>query len=171
MKNNLKFIIILCVLALGVTTVFGQAKKKANKDTEAWRYEIEVVGEGRTGTYLIKVWTYSKKPKVAIAQSKKNAIHGVIFKGFTGKDRLQGQAALASPDVEDEKSDYFDSFFGDGGKYLLYISETNDGAIASEDIMKVGKEYKIGVVVSVNVAGLRKELEQSKIIRSLSSGF
>ena len=33
------------------------------------------------------------------------------------------------------------------------------------------KEYKIGVVVSVSVASLRKDLESAGIIKSLSSGF
>ena len=51
--------------------LYSQAKKKANKDTENWRYEIEVVQTGTQGTYLIKVWSYSKKPAVAIEQAKK----------------------------------------------------------------------------------------------------
>ena len=36
------------------------AKKKANKDTKSWRYEIEGVSQGVQGTYLIKVWSFSK---------------------------------------------------------------------------------------------------------------
>jgi GTP-sensing pleiotropic transcriptional regulator CodY len=37
--------------------------------------------------------------------------------------------------------------------------------------MKVGKQYKIGVLVSVNVALLRKDLEDAGIIKSLNAGF
>jgi len=64
--------------------VFGQvlAQSKANKDTRNFRYEIEAQGEGVEGTYLVKVWTYSRSPKVSITQAKKNAVHGVIFQGF-----------------------------------------------------------------------------------------
>ena len=40
--------------------VNAQAKKKANKDTENWRYEIECVSTGAQGSYLIKVWSFSK---------------------------------------------------------------------------------------------------------------
>jgi len=37
--------------------------------------------------------------------------------------------------------------------------------------VKVGKEYKIGVVVSVSKDQLRKDLEAAGIIKGLSSGF
>ena len=48
---------------------------------------------------------------------------------------------------------------------------SNDGAVAAEDRMKVGKEYKVGVIVSVNVSALRKDLEAAGIIKSLDAGF
>ena len=43
--------------------------------------------------------------------------------------------------------------------------------VAAEDRMKIGKEYKIGVVVSVNVSALRKDLEDAGMIKSLNAGF
>jgi len=63
------------------------------------------------------------------------------------------------------------TFFRDGGKYMKYVRITGDGAIDSDDRLKVGKEWKIGVIVSVDVRGLRKDLEAADIIRSLNSGF
>lgn len=54
---------------------------------------------------------------------------------------------------------------------MKFVSLSNDGAVGAEDRMKIGKEYKIGLVVTVNVAELRKDLENAGIIRSLSSGF
>lgn len=169
--KNLKYIITL-VLLIAVSSISIAQQKKANKDTEAWRYEIEAVQTGTQGTYLIKVWSYSKKPEIATEQSKKNAIHGVIFKGFPGKAGVPGQSPLTNnSNLEEEKADFFNNFFSNGGKYMKYVSLSNDGAVAAEDRMKIGKEYKIGVIVSVNVAELRKELENEGIIRSLSSGF
>ncbi len=173
MKNVLKKISLLLVIIIGIVTVTNaQAKRKADKDTETWRYEIEVVQTGTQGTYLIKVWSYSKKPDVAIEQAKKNAVHGIIFKGFTGKSTVPGQKALATNvNLEEEKADFFKPFFDDGGKYMKFVSLSNDGAVAAEDRMKVGKEYKVGVIVSVNVSALRKDLEDAGIIKSLGAGF
>jgi hypothetical protein len=167
-KLNLLFLPFL-FLALGVS---AQAGKKAEKDTKEWRYEVEVVQQGHEGTYLVKVWSYSKKPNIAIEQAKKNAVHGIIFKGVAASGRVPSQKALTNnPNLEMEKQEYFDDFFADGGKYLKFVNVTGDGSVAAEDRLKVGKEYKIGVVLSVNVDGLRKDLEAAGVVKSLSSGF
>lgn len=150
----------------------AQKKKKANKETAAWRYDIEPMGVGTQGSYQVKVWSYSKKPRIATEQSKKNAVHGIIFKGFAAGNGSPGQKPLArNPNLENEKADFFDEFFKDGSKYQKYVTLTNDGAIREGDRINMGKEYKMGVIVSVNVAGLRKDLEASGIIKGLASGF
>jgi len=163
----------ICLLITTCTSlVFSQAKKKAENDTKKWRYEIEPVQTGSQGTYLIKVWSYSKKPNVAIEQAKKNAVHGIIFRGFTTRGQVEGKPALTNnPNLEMEKQEFFDDFFADGGKYMKFVSVTGDGSVAAEDRLKVGKEYKIGVVVSVNISLLRKDLETAGVIKSLGAGF
>lgn len=168
----MKKIFLLLILMVTATT-FSQAKKKADKATEEWRYEIECAGIGTDGTYLIKVWSYSKKGNVAITQAKKNAIHGIIFKGFAGGEKgCNSQKPLVSnPNLESEKEDFFKPFFEDGGKYMKFVSVSSDGNVDASDRMKVGKEYKIGIVVSVMKDALRKDLEAAGIIKGLSSGF
>lgn len=169
MKKISLLIMSMFFLSIGV---YAQAGKKAEKDTREWRYEIEPVQTGSTGTYLLKVWSYSKKPNVAIEQAKKNAVHGIIFRGFATRDKVEGKPALTNnPNLEMEKQEFFDDFFADGGKYLKFVNVTGDGSVASEDRLKVGKEYKIGVVVSVNVGLLRKDLETAGVIKSLGAGF
>lgn len=165
--------ILFTAIALGLMfCANAQSRKKANKDTETWRYEIEVVQNGTQGTYLIKVWSYSTNPEIAIEQSKKNAVHGIIFKGYTGTQTIDGQKPLTdNVNLEVEKADFFKPFFADGGKYMKFVSTSNDGAVAAEDRMKIGKEYKIGVIVTVNKSALLKDLENAGIIKSLNSGF
>ncbi|MFC0518662.1 hypothetical protein ACFFGT_30890 [Mucilaginibacter angelicae] len=172
MKIQITVALILSLM-LGVSlSGNAQAKKRANEDTENWRYELEVVGTGVEGTYLVKVWSYSKKPVIAIEQSKKNAVHGVIFKGFAGKQGIEGKPPLVTNvNIEQEKQEFFNDFFSDGGKYMKFVNLTTDGAVAAEDRLKIGKEYKVGVVVSVNVELLRKDLEDAGIVKSLNSGF
>lgn len=163
---------LLGAFVLLANLALGQAKKKAENDTFEWRYEIEVVNTGTQGTKQVKVWTYSKKADVAMEQAKKNAVHGIIFKGMPNNGSVQGDKALAQdPNLESSQEEFFKEFFKDGGKYSKYVTLVNNGAIAPGDIMKIGKEFKVGVIVSVNTGGLRKDLEQAGIIKSLTNGF
>lgn len=174
----MKRIFLSIMIVLTASSLFAQkkAKKEADLNTAKWRYEIQCAGIGLDGTYLIKVWSFSKNPDVAIEQAKKNAVHGIIFKGIVGVSnpnvRCTTQQPLASnPNLEEEKKDFFDMFFANGGKYMKYVNITSDGNISASDRIKVDKEYKIGVIVSVMKDELRKDLEAAGIIKGLSSGF
>jgi hypothetical protein len=173
--GNISFL-TLCFFICISTLMNAQSKRKKNadKDTGNWRYEIECAGIGVQGTYLIKVWSYSKNPDIAIEQSKKNAVHGIIFKGFNGgKQGCISQKPLARKiNLENEKKSFFKNFFSDGGDYLKFVSLSSDGSVAANDRLKVSKkEYKIGVVVSINKDELRKSLETAGVLKSLSNGF
>lgn len=176
MKQTHRFL-LLSTLLIAVNFFCNaqtKAKKKANEDTETWKYEIEALKTGTQGSYLIKVWSYSKKPEIAIEQAKKNAVHGIIFQGFSGKQGIPGQKPLANnSSLEFEKADFFNAFFSDSeGRYRKFVSLTTDGSVSAEDRLKIDKKtYKIGVVVSVNVSSLRKDLEDAGIIKKLGAGF
>lgn len=173
MKKIFLLFLVLFSFCFSNLALAQSSKKKADKDTFEWRYEIESTGqEGVQGTYQVKVWSYSKKPETAVEQAKKNAVHGVIFRGFPAKGGAKPKSALAtSPNIEQEKADFFADFFATGGKYLKFVTVANNGALGQGDVIKVGKEYKVGVVISINVAMLRKDLEDAGIIKGLSSGF
>lgn len=172
LKPTVLLIITVLLVSAYSNKVFSQAENKANKDTKIWRYEIECAGVGNDGTYSLKVWSYSKNPTVATEQAKKNAVHGVIFKGFTGGGAGCTQKPLTNnPDLEQQQMTFFKDFFADGGKYMKYVNVSGDGAIEAGDRMKIGKEYKIGVYVSVQKDLLRKDLEAAGIIKSLGNGF
>jgi len=168
--KNVKFILLTLVFLCALFTGFSQAKKKANKDTEQFRYDISCAGVGAQGTYLVKVWSYCKKsqPQVATEQSRKNAVHGIIFKGFSGATQgCPAQRALASdPTIAQQHSDFFRKFFSDGGDYMKYVLSTE-----RVDRVKVGREYKIACVVSVAKDQLRKDLEAAGILKGISTGF
>lgn len=165
-----KSIILITIFSLfAINNVNAQrGKKKADTETNEWRYEVEKTGTGKQGTYQLKVWTYSKDVATATEQAKKNAVHAVMFKGIPGSQK----PLVKNPNAEQEKSEFFKAFFKDGGKFQKYVFLSNNGGIGPGDRIKISKkEYKIGVVVSVSIASLRKDLEAAGIIKSLSSGF
>lgn len=164
----MKKLLLLAAALLVVAGASASSRKLKNSDTQKFQYEIEGVNNGLQGSYLVKVWSYSARPKADIETCKKNAVHGVIFKGYAGTQNARPQRPLiADPGTELEHAEFFDLFFKDGGEYNKYVTIT----AGSQEIVKVGKQYKIGLVVSVSKDALRKALEKAGVARSLSAGF
>lgn len=174
-KFVMKISLVLILLLSFSFNANAQRKKKiANKDTKAWRYDIECEGIAKQGSKLVKVWSYSKKPKFAIGQAMKNAVHGIVFKGYAGGGNgcTSFKPLVSKPGAENEHAAFFDTFFSDGGEFMKYVTAATDGNIAPGDRLKVSKrEYKIGVVINVATDQLRKKLEAEGIIRALNAGF
>ena len=163
-----KILLSLLVVVMCLPSCRALRQKQANTDTNQYRYEIECAGNAVQGTYLVKVWTYSRNASVAENQCRKNAVHGVIFKGYGGGQGCVSQRPMANnPGVEQQYKEYFDSFFATGGEFQKYASIMS----GTTETVKVGKEYKVGCVVSVRKDDLRKALEAAGVIKSLNSGF
>lgn len=166
-----KGILLFLMVQAVVFTACAQQKKVVNRETTQWRYEIQAaVGQGQAGTALVRIYTYSKKAQLAESQAGKNAVHGVLFKGYPGRYegniRIVGRDAMIA-DVEAERKDsaYFVQFFKDGGAFQRYVSYINNGT--PDEVLRVGKEYKIGVTVVVMVDQLRKRLEDDGILKPM----
>jgi len=176
--NRKKIQLALILLLFLSFSLHGQLfvgkQKKADKATKEFQYDIECVGTGKKDQKLIKVWSYSKKRKYAISQSWKNAVHGIIFKGFSGSGRTctSFRPLMNKPMTQKQYDTFFEDFFLDNGDYSQYVSDADDGLINPEDVLKVNRKiYKIGVIVNVNVGELRKRLVSEGLINGLSSGF
>jgi hypothetical protein len=163
-----KIVLILSVFMLAVTS-FATNNVDLNAGAEDFRYDIEYCQTAADGMVMVKVWSYAKKANNALALSRVNAVHGVIFRGYASSSAATSQRPLVSdPTIESTKADFFEAFFKEDGPYLRYVSTVLEG---SEEVRKVGKEYKVGVVVTVNKDMLRKHLEQAGVVRGLGSGF
>lgn len=130
-------------------------------------YNYELTREGlpapRDANFVICwVYSYGKRADITTEVCKRNAIHGIIFKGLPSTNLGGAVPALIKNGSYDEYADYFDRFFK-GGDYMQYIEETNKGF---QDVMKLSsKEYKVGITVKVRVNDLRKRLMKDGIIK------
>ncbi|MED9962082.1 MAG: hypothetical protein U0J38_02885 [Bacteroidales bacterium] len=159
-----KYLILLLVVLLGIGEVSAQSKKKE------YRYEVAPVSVGAQGTYLIKVFSYAKSKKKALNLVKENAIHAVLFSGFTGGNGIATQKPLVSNKIKSENEEFFEKFF-ENKEYERFVNLSTDSTVKPGDMIKVGKLYKIGFVVSVNKDGLREYLESQGILKSLGGMF
>jgi hypothetical protein len=170
--KKIKQILVLSSVAFVMLYASSCSSTRKVADTPIPKYELEAMQTGTQGTYLVKVWTYSKEPMLDLNQVKKNAVHGVLFEGFKGKPGIPAQVAIvADPKVETEKAEFFNTFFNADGEFQKFVTPVNNGAIAAEDRIRVGKIFKIGVVCSVNAAELRRHLEEAQVIKGLDAGF
>ena len=174
--RNYKMRKLLILLLIGGMITSVQAQRKKNKNIAGYtkqNYEITCIGVGNEGTKLIAVYGYGKDPERAGYEAKRNAVHGVIFKGTqTNSGGCMGVKALAkSASLETERADFFEKFFADGGLYLNFISASGESK-ANRTITKIDKKtYKVGTAVAVRYDALRKELENAGVVKKLSSGF
>ena len=153
--------------------VEGQNELKSQINQGVWHYEIEGIAEAKDGNYLVKVWSFSTKPRIAVDVAKKNAVHGIIFKGYSGvSNKISSQPPFSAiQNLEIEKHSFFEVFFGKNGAYSNYAEVLNEGAISPGDLIKVDKKYKIGLIVLIKKDDLRNYLVKEGIIPSLDSGF
>ena len=101
----------------------------------------------------------------------RNAIHGLLFKGLAASDEgYQGNVPALVPDGYESHREYFDLFFG-SGEFKQFIQLTSRGAQQAGDVIKVGRKYKVGLLVQVNLNALRKRLEKDGIIGSAKNIF
>ncbi len=141
----------------------------SQSDPANYNYEIQFLRTGVEGTELFKVYTYCKKEKDCFEYAKMDAVKAIMFKGIPGSGMQRPM--ITEVGAEDKFRDFFKEFFKEGGKYLNYVAISNDGSISDDDRLKVGKKLKIGVILSVQKANLRKELEAAGIIKKLDAGF
>ena len=155
--KRLLFIAICFCMALSVS-----AGKK--KDFVDYRYELTLAKENvaaTSGFKVFKVWSYGKK----------NAVHGLLFKGLAANDSgTQGNVRPLCPEGYQAHKEYFDRFF-ESGEYRQFVQFTSRGAQSAGDVIKGKKEWQVGMLVQVNLNGLRKRLEKDGIIEGARSIF
>lgn len=155
----MKQYIILALLAL---VCYGVQAK----DKDEFKYEVVSAGVATEGSELIKVFSYAKNQKKAIEIGKANAVHAILFKGIPGSNGNYTKPAMVKMQEKTSNQNFFDNFFK-SGQYLQFVTVSNDGTIDPEDMLRVGSEYKIGIIYSVSKDALRKYLVDSGIIKSL----
>jgi hypothetical protein len=147
----------------------------AKDDVPDYDYELSLAKENiaaTSGFKVFKVWSFGKKKETLTQEiGMRNAIHGLLFKGLAAADvGSQGNVPALVPDGYDSHKEYFDVFFANG-EFKQFIQLTSRGAQQAGDVVKVGKKYKVGLLVQVNLSALRKRLEKDGIIESAKGMF
>lgn len=152
---------------LGSVLLFASSCASSNQ--VSYNYEIYCQGVGSQGSNLLKVYSYAGNMDKAALQAKHYAVHGVLFKGFAGGNGCNTQPPMVTPEEQNTHKAFFDNFFK--GDYERFVYLSNDGSVSPKDRVKVGGQYKVGVIVSVNKNELRKYLESEGVIKKIGNIF
>lgn len=157
-------LIFLCVMMFSVSVLSAKEKPE---ESPLRNYTIENAGRpAGQGSYMVKVTVTTKDKKLSDQEIGKCAVHGVLFKGFSGANYHTEKPLAKSASVEAEHQEYFDSFFS-STRPSTYVNALP----STRQVTKSGKYYVISEVVEVQKDLLRKDLQQAGILRSLNSGF
>ena len=163
--------LLFCFMTFIVLMLTSCSTSK-NMTSSVRQYEVETLGVGTDGTYLIKVTDYFRTTdeRVYLDGLKKDAVHCVIYSGIPAGNGSMKQPALMTNDTRIEgNEELLDNFF----EQKLYLNFINSVVNSSKTITKIqgSKDYKISAGISVNKDDLRKYLIDNNIIKPLNFLF
>jgi hypothetical protein len=134
--------------------------------TASAQYSMIGSGQGKNGTYRLKVSTTVKDVKSGKEVLKRYAVHGVLFKGFAYEEEgIARQKPLVNdPNIESEKASFFNAFFSEK-KHEQYVTIVN----TSYTSIKVKGGYEVSGLILVDKEKLLNYLEESGVVKGLSN--
>jgi len=125
--------------------------------------EVNFIGSGERGTLKVKSIGYGKKWK-NIDEAKKNAeinaFNAILFRGIPGSDIGNAMVGTNESEHKSNHSDYFREFF-QNMRYRTFVMSSE----AISPIVQQKGYQKITVALTINLNALRRDLEQSGVIR------
>lgn len=129
-------------------------------------YTIAGFGQGKNGAYMVKVTSVVKDVKTAKEVLRRNAVHGVLFRGFmNNSDGGTNQRSLIEdPSIERTKAEFFKAFW-EGKEYEKY-AQIIPSSLKS---VKEKKMYEVSAVFLVDKESLLHYLEVNGIVQGFSN--
>ena len=132
-------------------------------------YQTECFSIQTDGYIIIKIWDTKAGKSYKPEQSRKDAVHALLFSGISGSKVCSTQEPLLkkTEDIENFQKIEKD-FFSKNGKWVLYTRSSSTETTLPEGIGE--KNWKV-YQVAISRDALKKYLEEQKIIKSLNTGF
>jgi hypothetical protein len=155
----------IAILAILITCSF----KLFSFATNNLSYQTECISMEMDGYITLKIWDTKKGVNYTSEQSRKDAIHAILYSGIAGIKGCTTQAPLLNKiEAQENFKNIEKSFFSIKGKWTMFTRNSEIETTLPENLgLKNWKVYQ----VSVSKNELRKYLEEQKIIKSLNNGF
>lgn len=91
-----------------------------------YNYKTECLGIGLDGSQTIIAYGYGMNGKEAIAQSLRNGMYDLLFKGIVSeKQECNLKPIVPEVNAKEKYEEYFNKFFASDGEYLKFIKDTS----------------------------------------------
>jgi hypothetical protein len=129
-------------------------------------YNIECISIENQGYVKLKVLDYKNPTKLNIENASKDAIKAVLYSGYSSTN-CQTQKPLLKETADIEKFKKIEKkFFSENGIWKTFVRNSLETSNIKTD-KKENKDF----IIMVNKDGLRKNLEEQKVIKQLNTGF
>lgn len=137
----------------------------SSKIAANYPHEIECIGSELDGSVTLKSWGKGSNREDALEQARKEAVNAVLFAGIrSGSSSCDSRPILNAPNIREKKSDFFDSFFKDGGPYKNYVSLKDESFGKKERVNGRDGEVMYGFVIRVYRSELKKLMIKEGIL-------
>lgn len=155
-----RFLLYVLLCSSGVAEAAGYEPRH-------YDYSIRSAGQGNDQSVLVEIECTLGNPSAAAEIAAEYAVHGIIFSGSAAGENLPAQQPLVRTTLTEEQTAWFDVFFREK-RYRSYVVSVARGSMR---IAKVKKRFAARVVVAVDKACLRRDLERAGIIEKLGAVF
>lgn len=158
----MKNIIIIILFVLLTQPSWAQKNISGN-----YTHEIECMGSELDGSMTLKTWGKGKNRADALEQARKEALNAVLFVGIrNGKPDCDTRPILNAPNIRENKADYFNTFFKDGGKYKNFVSNKDESFGKKERAKERDGEVMFGFIIRVMRSELKKQMITDGILNN-----
>lgn len=165
MKNikNLVWGFLAIAFVCGMSSCRG--KQQVSSTFQAFYFETTSLGLNADGSQTVRAYGKGATKDKAIEEAKKNAVSDIIFKGIpTAREASVKVPLVNEVNARERYAEYFDRFFSDGGEYLKFVKESSN---KDKSRIESKGDYRVnyGVVVDVDRAGIKRQLQSDGVLR------
>lgn len=158
----MKYIKFLFIVSISLIFTNCNSKKGLSG---IYTHEVECMGSELDGTITLKTWGKGKNGIDAIEQARKEVINTILFLGIrNGQKDCDTRPILNAQNIRENKTEYFNNFFKDGGDYKKFVSNKDESFGKKVKVKGRDGEVMFGFIIRVMKNDLKNQMLKDGIL-------
>lgn len=132
-------------------------------------YQTECLRSDNDGYLTVNIWDPVKGDHYKLEQAQKDAINCLLYSGLSGNDACVAQKPILANDTDAQAFRKIEeAYFAKNGKWTTFVRSSSPAITLPTSLgNKHWRVYQVSIAKDL----LRKDLEEQKIVKSLTTGF